>query len=372
VTILPSKPYFAPGDIDFILNHFRDILEGNSFLSNFKWCEEFERRFAAYHGSRYGVSCNSGTSALELCFRAMNIVDREVIVPAVTFSATAFAPLRAGNRVVFAESADDMSMDPADVETLIHPRTAAVVTVHIGGHISPSTRDLQALCRDKGIVLIEDAAHAHGSALDGQKAGTFGHASAFSFFSTKVMTTGEGGMVTSDDATVRDRCMLIRNYAKKDGRNYHEEYGSSLRLTEVQALMGLTQLAQLDAFIERRNRLAEIYRDGFADEPSLVTLTRPPECQENYYKYIVLLPEQVERAAYTRALKEDFSVSLGGPVYDIPLHHQPVFAPFATRALPKAEELCRRHICPPMYHTMTDEDAVYVVDAMRKTLRRFL
>lgn len=371
MSIVPSRPYFSPSDIDFVLTHFRDILEGKSFLSNAKWCEEFERRFAEAHGTRHGIACNSGTSALELCFRALDITDREVIVPAVTFSATAFAPLRAGNRLVFAESGDDMSIDPADVERSITPRTAAVVTVHIGGHVSPSTRDLQTLCRVRGIELIEDAAHAHGSALAGQKAGTFGRAAAFSFFSTKVMTTGEGGMITTDDPQVRDRAMLIRNYAKKDGKNYHEEYGSSLRLTEVQALMGLTQLMQLEAFIERRNRIAELYRIGFADEPRLAELPRPAMCRENYYKYIILLPESVDRDRFTQALKEEYGIPLGGPVYEIPLHRQPVFQPFVTRPLPKAEALCRRHVCPPIYPSMSDDDVARVVEAMLGTLRRF-
>lgn len=366
-----TKAYFAPESIDYILKNFRDILEGKSFLSCFKFCEEFEQKFAAYHGAKYGVTCSSGTTALELCLRGLRLEDCEVIVPSVTFSATAFAVLSSGNTPVFAESADDLTIDPADVAKCITPRTKAVITVHIGGRVSPLTRQLQDLCRDKNLVLLEDAAHAHGSGLEGQKAGTFGRAAAFSFFSTKVMTTGEGGMVLTGDEEVRDRAMLIRNYSKKNNQNFHEEYGSSWRMTEVHALMGLTQLHELDAFIQRRREIAKIFDDGFADEPLLELVPNPPECEQNFYKYIALLPESIDRASFGKKLKEDFNVALGGPVYELPLHQQPVFKQYVTRDLPKAADLCRRHICPPMYYTMTDEEAQYVVSSIRSTLRSF-
>ena len=366
-----TKAYFAPESIEYILENFRGILEGKSFLSNFKFCEEFEQKFAAYHGAKYGVTCSSGTTALELLLRGLRLENREVIVPVVTFSATAFAVLSSGNIPVFAESAPDLTMDPADVEKCITPRTGAVITVHIGGRVSPLTRRLQDICQKRNVPLLEDAAHAHGSGLEGQKAGTFGRAAAFSFFSTKVMTTGEGGMVLTGDEEIRDRAQLIRNYAKKNNQNFHEEYGSSWRMTEVHALMGLTQLRELDAFIQRRRDVAKIFDDGFADEPLLELVPNPPECEQNFYKYIALLPESIDRNTFSKKLKEDFNVALGGPVYDMPLHEQPVFKPYVTRDLPKAADLCRRHICPPMYFTMTDEEAQYVVTSIRSTLRNF-
>ena len=369
--IPPTKPHFSGESIDFILENFKEILQGKSFLSSFKYCEEFEEKFAAHHGAKYGATCSSGTVALELCLRGLEIRDKDVIVPAVTFSATAFAVLSSGNRPIFAESADDMTIDPDDVEQCITPNTAAVITVHNGGLVSPRTLRLQELCKEKGLHLLEDAAHAHGAGCNGQKAGTFGTAAAFSFFSTKVMTTGEGGIVLTDNEKVRDRAMLIRNYSKKGNQNYHEEYGSSWRMTEVQALMALTQLNELDAFIKRRNEVAEIFDAGFADAPALAPIPRPEGCLHNFYKYIRLLPPGVDRDEFTKRLKEEHTVSLGGPVYETPLHHQPVFKDHVTRPLPNAEDLCARHICPPMYYTMTDEEAKYVVDSVKANLKHF-
>ena len=366
-----TKTHFSESSIEYILAHFRDILQGKSFLSCFKFCEEFEQKFAAYHGAKHGITSSSGTTALELCLRGLKLENKEVVLPSVTFSATAFAVLSAGNTPVLAETADDLTIDPDDVERCLTPNTGAVITVHIGGRISPLTRRLQEICQKRGIPLLEDAAHAHGSALDGQRAGTFGIAAAFSFFSTKVMTTGEGGMVLTSDDTIRDRAQLIRNYSKKNNQNFHEEYGSSWRMTEVHALMGLAQLSELDSFIERRRELAKIYDEGFADEPLLELVPNPKECEQNFYKYIALLPPSIDRADFSRRLKEDHNVALGGPVYELPLHQQPVFKKYVTRDLPKAADLCRRHICPPMYYTMTDAEAQYVVQSIRSTLRNF-
>jgi dTDP-4-amino-4,6-dideoxygalactose transaminase len=372
VKIPPTKAYFGPESIAYILSNFRDILEGKSFLSSFKFCEEFEQQFAAYHGARYGVTCSNGTSALELCLRGLRIENRDIIVPTLTFAATAYAVIASGNRPILAESAADLTLDPADVERCLTPRTTAILTVHIGGRVSPLTRALQDVCRRKGLLLIEDAAHAHGSSLDGQKAGTFGQAAGFSFFSTKVMTTGEGGMVLTGDAQVRDRCLLLRNYAKVNNQNYHEEFGFNWRMTEVQALMGLAQLRELDEFLRRRRELAAIYDACFGAERALQLVPAPAECAQNFYKYLVLLPPTVDRSAFTQRLKKDYEVTLGGPVYEIPLHEQPAFQPYVTRPLPRASDLCRRHICPPMYYTMTDDEAHYVARSIRETLRHFV
>lgn len=363
-----TKPYFSPESIEFILSNFRDILEGKSFLSNFKFCKTFEEEFAEYHGVKYGATCSSGTIALELCMRGLNIRDRDVIVPSVTFSATAFAAMAARNRPVFADVGDDMCIDPDDVRRCITPNTAAVITVHIGGRVSHRLPELQALCKEKGLLLIEDAAHAQGSALNGQSAGSFGQASAFSFFSTKVITTGEGGMVVTNDEQVYDRACLIRDYAKKDGRNYHEEYGSSFRMSEVHALMGLTQLRELDAFVRRRQEIAKIFDDIFEDS-ELQVIKGHEGCYQNFYKYIALLPGQVDRTEITAKLKRDYGVSLGGPVYEVPLHEQPVFQSLVTRHLPVSSDLSRRHICPPIYFTMTDAEAKYSAQSIKSVVQ---
>src|SRR5262249_40384897 len=153
--------------------------------------------FAAYTGSPHVVSVASGTAALEIALRSLEVSGGEVIVPTNTFGATVVAVLRAGAVPVFADTADDMSIRVADVAAKFSARTRAVVTVHIGGLISPDTPVLAQLCADRGIPMVEDAAHAAGASYCGRQAGSFGIAAAFSLFSTKVMTSGEGGLLVT-------------------------------------------------------------------------------------------------------------------------------------------------------------------------------
>ena len=190
---------FSDEDIEQITAEIRTLLAARAYLTLGRHVERFESAFAEYHGARYAVATSSGTAALEIILRHVGVAGGEVVMPTNTFGATAFAALAAGGRPVFADIGADLTLDPESAAAQVTPRTRAVVTVHVGGLVSPATTELAALCRSKGIALVEDAAHAHGSSLGGRFAGTLGVAGAFSFFTTKVMTTGEGGMVLTND-----------------------------------------------------------------------------------------------------------------------------------------------------------------------------
>src|ERR1039457_5595940 len=164
-----------------------------------RYTRQFEEQFADFVGSRFTVACSNGTAALELILRGLGIEGREIIVPTNTFMATPLAVMHSGNRVVFADSEPaTLCLDIDDVERRVTDRTAGVILVHVGGIITPAVERLRKLCDEKRLYLIEDCAHAHGSSIDGTHAGALGVAGAFSFFPTKVMTTGEGGVVTTD------------------------------------------------------------------------------------------------------------------------------------------------------------------------------
>ena len=365
--ITATRYDFPAESIEFVLEHFREILQSRSYLTMGQYCALFEEEFACYVGCRHATSVNSGTGALEIIFRSLNVEGHDVIVPTNTFAATAFAAIRAGGRLIFADCGEDMTVDPQDVKKRITPRTKVIVTVHIGGLISPHTYELVETCRDKGLHLIEDGAHAHGSMLDGKKAGQFGVAAAFSFFPTKVMTTGEGGMVVTNDDEVYHKVILLRDQAKVEGRNYHEEIGYNWRMTEVQALMGLAQLRHVERFIDRRNKIARIYDEGLAEIQGLSPLKVPKTVRHNFYKYIVFI-EGYDPHMLQRRLKADYGVSLGGYVYELPCHLQPAFAEFKQGDLPVSEDLCRRHICLPIYPSLTDEEAHYMVESLKSCL----
>lgn len=366
-----TKPYFSPKDIGFITAKLGDILRGKSFLSMHRYGEEFERKFASYTGTRYAVACNSGTSALELICRALGVADKEVILPSNTFIATANAVLNAGGRLVFADCDEKMCLDAEDVARRITGKTAAVIHVHIGGLISESILRLRRLCKEKRIHLIEDAAQAHGSSLEGVKAGAFGVAAGFSFFSTKVMTTGEGGMVTTNEPSFVEKMKSMREFGKvKTGMyiNYHTSIGYNWRMPEVAALLGLRQLQSLPAFIQRRNELAKLYDRELSGISDIEIIRPEKDSRNNYYKYIVILPRH-DRAAVHKALaRQDIQVS--GYVYELPLHRQPVF-PWAHKvSLPKTEFLCAHHLCLPLFYGMTDGQVRYVAKTFKESLTR--
>lgn len=364
-----TKPYFSEEDISFITERFKDILRGNSFLTMHKYGAEFEKKFAEFVGTKYAVGCNSGTSALELICRALNISGREVILPSNTFVASANAILNAGGIPVFADCGDDLCLDAADVEKRITAKTAAVMQVYIGGIVSGSTLLLQKICKERNIRLIEDAAQAHGSELNGIKAGTFGTAAGFSFFSTKVMTTGEGGMVTTNDAKLAETMKSLREFGKVPTGiyiNYHKAMGYNWRLPEVASLMGIRQLESLPVFVKRRQQIAKIYDDEFAGNPDIKIVEPADKAGHNYFKYLIILPNH-DRAAVHKALEAE-GIQPSGYVYELPLHKQPIFPNDNKLSLPKTEYVCAKHICLPIFYSMADEQANYVAETLKKIL----
>ena len=365
-----TRIFFSEEDIEFITKRFKDILRGNSYLSMSKYGEEFEAKFSAYIGTQYGVACNSGTSALELICRAIGIEGKEVIIPSNTFIATANAVLNAGGTPVFADCNDTMCLDAEDAIGRITDKTAAIMQVHIGGLVSNSIIELKKVCEERDILLLEDAAQAHGSELNGTKAGAFGIAAGFSFFSTKVMTTGEGGMVTTNDRSLVEKMKSKREFGKvKKGifTNCHTSIGYNWRMPEISALLGLRQLASIQKFIKRRNEIAQLYNDELENISEVKVIHPDKNSSHNYFKYIVVLLNH-DRAEVHKALETN-DISPSGYVYELPLHKQPVFPKANSLSLQKTEFYCNQHICLPIFYGMTDDQAIYVTATLKKILK---
>jgi perosamine synthetase len=341
------------------------------------YTRQFESAFAAAHDSMPGqaggtpqaVATSSGTAALEILLRCIGVDGRNVIIPANTFYATAAAAVSAGARPVFADVDEaTFALSPATLERALSPDTAAVILVHIAGLITPRAGDLRQLCQDRGIALIEDAAHAHGSTLHGMFAGSFGAGAAFSFYPTKVVTSGEGGMLLTSSAELADEARIYRDQGKGSFEaNQHVRHGYAWRMSELNAAAGLVHLRRMRQFIERRRAVAARYDAGLAGLDYLRPLAEPAGCASNYYKYIALLPPGTDRAWFKREMAEEHNVRLSGEVYDLPLHRQPVLAEYARdQSLPAAEDICARHVCLPVHSDMTDDEADEVLEAVAK------
>jgi dTDP-4-amino-4,6-dideoxygalactose transaminase len=370
LAVQAARIVFPAADRDEIAAATTEILaSGNLTLG--PYTRQFEAAFAAAHTAPAGlaplpVAVASGTAALEIILRSVGVAGREVVVPANTFFATAEAALRAGGRPVFADiDALTFALSPQTLTAALTPRTAAVVLVHIGGLITPQADELRRICADHGVVLVEDAAHAHGSSYGGRPAGSFGVAAGFSFFPTKVITCGEGGMILTSSEVIERDARIYRDQGKGSASaNHHVLHGYAWRMPEQAAATGLVHLRRLAQFIEHRRGVAARYDRALAELDGLRPLAEPPGCRSNFYKYVALLPPGTDRAEFKRRAAEDHQVRLAGEVYDLPLHRQPVFAEFAGPPLPVAEDLCARHVCLPVHSDMTGDEVDQVLAAV--------
>jgi perosamine synthetase len=319
-------------------------------------------------GPAVGVS--SGSAALEIVFRILGVAGKAVLVPVNTFFATAASAVRAGARVELVDmELDGLGMDPAAMRRALdrHDDVAAVVAVHIGGLISPAIHQTLDECSQRGIPVIEDAAHAFGSQLDGAWAGSLGRYGAYSFYPTKVVTSAEGGVVTAGSMADLEPVLRLRDHGKVAFEtNLHDCEGSNWRMSEVHAAVGLVHLSRFGDMVDRRRRIAALYNSQLSDVPGLRGHVVPGGVIPNWYKYVAYLPEGVDRRAFKTRLRARHGVALAGEVYETLLCEQPFFASsFAGRTFERAQWFAARHICLPLYPTMTERHVERVIAALR-------
>jgi len=371
VTIVPpARVDFTAEDRRWIADRIQEVLASGR-LTLGQYGEAFERRFAEFVGAKHAVAVNSGTSALEIIFRSLGIEGRDVLVPANTNYATVAAVVHAGGRPILMDTdAATLGTAPEEMERCITPNTAGAMVVHIGGLVSHRMMELKQVLDRRGLWLVEDAAHAHGSFHDGVAAGTFGIAGGFSFYPTKVMTSGEGGMIVTNDDRIAAEARIYRDQGKASfTQNIHVRHGYNWRLSEPHAVIGVRHLERLPGMLEQRREAAALYDQAFAGSEFVEPLhvTQGGVC--NYYKYIVLPRRPIDRPAVKQKLREVYGVILGGEVYEEPIQRQPVFKDLATRPLPISEDVCARHLCLPMFSGLTQAQVEQVVEAVNKVLR---
>jgi dTDP-4-amino-4,6-dideoxygalactose transaminase len=305
---------------------------------------------------------NSGTTALEIVMRALGVAGRDVLLPTNTNFATAMAVVAAGGSPVLYDGG--LHPDLGDLRGRLSDRVAAVVVVHIGGHLSPELPALRAHLDRLGVPMVEDAAHAHGSTLHGQPAGTLGTVAAFSFFTTKVITTYEGGAVVTDDQRLAELVRCYRDQGKDPVSQLHVVEGNSWRMTEVGAALGLRLLARFGHDHARRNDLIRTYRDRLSTCPGISLPPLAEGCSLSGHKAIALLDDPADRDPLKRYVAEH-GVLLGRGVYDVPLHRQPVFANLrGDSGFAHAERFAAGHVCLPLWADLTDDQLDRVVTAV--------
>jgi perosamine synthetase len=358
-------PYFAKEDINGILDEFRDILSGKGVLTKGENVKIFEKEFADYVKSSFAVTTNSGTTALEIVLRAIGVKEQdEVIVPAQTFVATASSVVINGAKPVFCEVDENFLLDFEDLKDKITSRTKAVIIVHFAGLIHPEIFAIKKYLQERNIYLIEDAAHASGAKIDGIYAGNIGDFGCFSFYSTKIMTSGEGGMITTNSPKFYALCSSLRSIGIDigSGLEIFSNIGSNGRLTELQAILGRYQLRRLEDFVEHRNKIAEIYMEILkpVERAGIIAFQEfPPNIRHAYWRFLIHLKDGRISRDNVRDKMAKCSVRIDWP-YSPLLHLQPVFKKlYGTKEglLPKSETSAKGHFCIPIHRLIKEKDA---------------
>lgn len=364
------EPFLSGKEIEYVTN----CLKTNWISSQGKYIEEFEERFAAYCGCKFGISTTSGTTALHLALASLGIgPGDEVILPSFTMGATAFAVLYTGATPVLVDSdIETWNMDVSMLEAKITKRTKAIMPVHIYGH--PCDMDsIMGIARKYGIAVVEDAAEAHGAEYKGKKAGGFGLANCFSFYANKIITTGEGGMVLTNDAQIADKARRLKDLSHSPQKRYlHVEVGFNYRMTNIQAALGVAQLENIDQYIAARRKHAAQYNARLKRIHGIVTPCEKDWVKNVYWMYSIMVTDGfgMNRDAFMLKLKEE---GIDTRAFFIPMHLQPIFNEkglFLNEKYPVAEQLGEQGLYLPSGTGLKEDEIDFVCDVVKKISQR--
>ncbi len=332
-------------------------------------CRQFEEEFATAVGAKHAVAVHSGTAALHLLYLALLRPGDEVLVPSFSFVATASMVVAAGAKPVVCDvDARGFTLDPQDAQRRVTARTRLMVPVHLFGNAC-DIAGLETLARRHGLGIVWDAAQAHGTRYRGRDIGSFADAVCYSFYPSKNMTTGEGGMVVTNDPKLAAQCQLLRNHGQTADYR-HERLGFNFRMTDFQAALGRSQLRRLAELVQRRRENAVFLSNALRDVTGLVLPHIPEGAEHSFNQYSVLLPGDdmpVQRDEFRQRLREKGIET--GVYYPIPLHLQPIFAQQGTGNLPVSEDLARRIVSVPVHPGLDRQDLARIAEAVREAVR---
>jgi perosamine synthetase len=380
----PFLPFHVPDISEDEIQAVVDTLR-SGWLTTGSKTKEFEEAFAAYVGCRHAVAVNSGTAALHLALDAVGVKEGdEVLIPTMTFAATAEVVLYFKAKPVLVDcQLHTLNLDPDQIEKALTSKTKAIIPVHIGGQACDMDRLLD-IARVHNLSVVEDAAHALPARYRGQIVGTIGDITCFSFYATKTITTGEGGMATTENPEWAERMRIMslhgisrdawKRYTAEGSWYYEILYpGYKYNLTDVAAALGTQQLRRADRFWEFRQRCAQLYNEGFKDVPEITVPYVQPEVQHAWHLYVIQLNlEQlcIGRNAFIELLKQE---NIGTSVHFIPLHLHPYYRDtfgYRLEDFPNASFVFERIVSLPIFPKMTDADLERVVETVTTLVRR--
>lgn len=329
-----------------------------------RYIELFENEFAAFCGTKYALAVSNGTTALHLAMACLNVrAGDEVIVPDLTFIATANAVAYTGATVVPVDiDSRTLCIDVDAIERAITPRTKAVIPVHLYGQ--PASMDaILKVARARGIAVVEDAAEAHGAECDSRRVGSIGDCGVFSFYGNKVITTGEGGMLTTDNPQIYNKARLLRDHAMSDRKRYwHTEIGFNYRMTNLQAALGVAQMARIHQFLDKRRQVMVWYRNYLGDLPN-IRLNPEERLTKNAYWMVCLEMYGVDEPRREEIMSRLKVAGVDTRPFFYPISDMPMYQRADT---PVAHEVSSRGINLPSYTDLSEEDVHYICEAVRR------
>ena len=358
-----AQPYFSNSDINWIQKKVFDILTGK--LSTGPLTALFEKKFAKFIGTKYAVFLNSCTSALEIAVKSLKLTKNdEVIVPAQTFIATGIAVTLQGAKVVFAEiNPDTFCINLAEIKKRITKNTKAIMLVYFAGYIPEDIIQIKNFCKKNKIIIIEDCAHAIGSRIKNKKVGSIGIAGCFSFFSTKTITTAEGGMLTTNDKKLYDYAISLR----ERGRDWtkpveiYKEAWRNCRVPEFNALLGLKQFSNINKIINHRGQIALIYDNYISKSLHISTLPKYKGIKLSLWKHITIINNnKINRNKLAKNLFNKYGIVINW-AYTPPIHLQPVYKKLyniKSNSLPITENIMKKHFHLPLHMKIRKKDAI--------------
>jgi len=344
--------------------------------------EEFERKLAEYCGARYAVAVSSGTAALHAaCAVAGVSIGDEVITTPITFAATANAIMYCGGKPVFADIEENtININPIDIKMRISPQTKAIIPVDFTGHPA-DLDDIKAAAKERDLIVIEDACHAIGAEYRGRKIGSLVDMTIFSFHPVKHITTGEGGMILTDNDEFYKQLKVFRHHGiLKDsldkGSWYYEirSPGNNYRITDFQCALGISQLRKIERFIERRREIATRYNEAFFELEGIKTPIEQDDVKAVYHIYVIQLRTGLLKAGRKEIFEALRAENIGVNVHYIPLHLNPIYQRefgYKKGDYPKAERYYERAITLPLFPKMSNDDVEDVVRAVKKVIHYF-